>query len=182
MMLVNNQSTMGEELTRRVQESGEKGNFDTIANFELLMKPASEMHNEAREGEIYAISDVGSAVSSPALHKMFFCYMEEPGIIVSAWIPIIVIITENRWMHIFPFTHDHDVHHKPDACFVKFAASQKLFFEEDLTKHISPLLSADKAGQQQMKTMNALLKKLDDHITLEDIEEAKMEQVNRYVK
>lgn len=178
---------MGDVLTRRVkEESAEKGNFDTVAHFELLLKNSSSSNPPVEQDEqLVKISELSSAISSPAIHKMFLCYLEQPGLIVSTWIPIIVSISENRWLHMFTFTHDQEAHPSLESCFVKYAKSQRLFFEDELSNYINPLLSSEKPQPKQsssnnkMKTMNATLKKLDDHVTLEDIETNKVEQMNR---
>ena len=179
-MLESSQCSMSAELARRVNEQSiEKGNLDAFLNMELFLKQSSSFIAEGGVGveeSSLDVADISSMVRSPALQQTFACYLEEPGILVSSWTPVLLVITENRWLHVFAFPHDVEVKgNKADVAkmdalslssssassgLARFALQHRLLFEDDLAKTFSPA----------SKTMNAMMKRLDDVIGLDDIE------------
>lgn len=119
-------NNLGSDLSKRV--SSEVQNYANSIN---------NIHSNHSNVSVDAnISEIPYPLMLNSLKRLFLFSIEEPGIILSSWKPVLVSVTATKWVHIFSLFTQDNLSPPLSKAFADIINFPNLIFEEEIKKNI----------------------------------------------
>ncbi len=169
ILLSSNELALGEEISRRVREEESLGNS---------ISSSSRLSESPKNEEIF-VDEFSRLMLNPSIplylphiHRSFLCGMENAGIILTSWDPVLIVITRQKIMHFFKLPFGTDIQFSIETGFSNIIGYHSLFFEKDLA-------SLQSSGWEEAKVENIELANLLDNIGLQYLEDKSLSDLRK---
>jgi hypothetical protein len=177
--ILNNQSTLGEEISTRLREEEATQGLGTLSSFSSFeyADNQSTSHESMIGGGIFAecMSNACLPLYTPYVSRSFLCGMEDAGIILTSWNPVVGIVTSQRKLHIFSLPMDTDIQCPTVTAYSNLVYSDPLLFEQDILR----LFQKVEGKEGLFVASNKDFSQLVNNIGFNSLEDSSLEDLKR---